>query len=311
MWRELFHFRGDDAARRVFASAPDDKYFRKFRSAITLADAFIQEFEDALDLVDAVPLYYGTLWLGMAVAYVTLGPLDLDGAGANHGLKCTVISPFSLYETTVVGKNPRGACSLINKAFGGDDLMQTRFTLLDLLRAVPQLDDDLVKVNSETSALAFKLSDTAITAFDGTKIGGHIVASQKVTDGYLKSKLVAYEYLSSNGLTVNEKDSRIGWIPTRYWREELEQVCLSPPGGLYFLPKIGGIVMPEFTIYLMVLYTISNLVRYYPDVWVQMNDDESDEHFVIRSFIHEAKKNVPRLVLNQLTKLTNLYRTER
>jgi hypothetical protein len=75
------------------------------------------------------------------------------------------------------------------------------------------------------------------------------------------------------------------------------------------LPKIKGFAVSEYAIYLAVLFVISHLARYYPDYWVPMQRDRTDEFFLIQDFLDVAEDKIPNLALNHLSRQTNVYRS--
>ena len=312
LWRELFHFAGHDAAREVIRS-PDGNVFERFRNAIKLADEFIAEYEEGGNLVDVVPLYYGSLWLGLAMAFCTLGPNDIGSASGHHGLKAANLDkwPFKLTEAFVEPLVQTGSCSIINRALGGDDICGIPFKLLDLLRAIPHLDNDLEKVESGTSAFRLAYDPTTLAVVhEGRTVEGCVFPRTpgKISSGWVNDHLAVSDYLMQSQFQILDVPSRrVRWTPAnRETFAELEQVLIDAPSGKYFLPKLRGKVVPEYVICLMVLYALSSLARYYPDVWVAMWEQQTHEIFILRSFVYHAQRTVPRLALNHLTKRTNV-----
>ena len=303
LWRQLLHFAGGDAARRAMSFSPEKNQVLRFRHAIELADTYIQEFEDANELIDAVPFYYGTYWLGMAVAYATL---DLNSAvTARHGLhRVATSSPFSLKESFIEAEGSSAVAATINEAFGGENIFGRRFSILELLQALPEMQDDLERMTDcKTTAIKVEYDGGGFGA-EGNIILARVSSTFDINEGYLTSRVAVSDYLKANGLSIiDEKAGTIKWEATR--PSEFEQLTINAPQGTFFLPKLHKQVIPEFLIYLMVLYQLSNLARYEPESWIPLFEEQSDEYFVIRSFMRVAKEKIPRLALNHLTRHTN------
>jgi hypothetical protein len=314
LWRELFHHAGYEAAAPLFEPLDED-LFREFRNAIKLADEFVADFEDAGETVDVVLLYYGALWLGIATAMVTLGRRAIEHTYPNHGLAANVdLWPFSLSEATVAVTDKMGALSLINAAFGGDELAGRPFKLMQLLQAIPYIAGDLEKVKADTSAFRFGF-DPTILAFvlgDRKVVGTFVGGPKSLTPGFLRDHVAASTYLLSRDLAVtNSEGHRIEWtLSGRSWDEEIDQVLVSAHGAKYFLPRIHGKALAEYTICLIILFALSRLARYNPNIWIRMRDSQTNEMFVLRSFVLYAQRAIPTLVLNHLTKRNHVLITE-
>jgi hypothetical protein len=314
LWRELLHFRGREAALRAIQQASDRTQMEHFRDAIELADEFWTNFEDTSETIDPIPLYYGALWLGMAVAYTGLPADRLTNLEPSHGLTLTT-APFPQpFLNSSVNVRNAGSFSLINEAFGGHQL-SGQIKISDLIAALPELIDDLPKVSRETGAVLFRprdrapLSDLEAQTFANNRSEGIIKAGFPLNLGSIVDNLAVGKYLQEHKLTYNSQYSIISWHGTRERFVEAAQLCIETPHGLFLLPTIRGRVISEFSIYLMCLYALSVLARYHPQLWLRTVDDDTDEHFVIRSFMLTAKTKIPSLVLNHLTRQTWVFST--
>jgi hypothetical protein len=147
-----------------------------------------------------------------------------------------------------------------------------------------------------------------------------IVTEDTISDGWLRDHIAVYTALRERDLAVVKGyDGRhIAW---RRWKEspetlygrddtaELRAAAIQFNGRHYFLPTIKRIAVSEYAIYLAVLYVIGQLARYYPDYWVPMQRERTEEFFLIQEFLDTAEDKIPNLALNHLSKQTNVYRS--
>jgi hypothetical protein len=314
LWRELLHFHGRDAALRAMQSATDRTQLEKFRDAIALADLFWENFEEAGETIDPVPLYYGALWLGMAVAFTSLPADRLVNLEPSHGLTLTTGVFPQPFLNSAINVRTSGAFSNINEAFGGEEI-SGRVAVSDLITAIPELLDDLSRVNRETKAMQFvpreraPLSDLEMQAFANNRSEGLIRAHFPLSVESLRDNAAVGQYLSSHGLALmSGRPGVFSWFGTRERFNEGMQICIDTPHGWFLLPTVRGKIISEFAVYLGCLYALSVFARYHPELWLRTVEDETDEHFVVRSFMLVAKVKIPELVLNHLTKRTWSFR---
>lgn len=313
LWRELVHFAGRDAADRAMQYAPDRTKFDDFRNAMKLADEFWLNFEDAEEVVDAVPLYYGAYWLGMACAYVSLARDRLASIEATHGLTFTMGKLPQPFLNSNVGISRAGVFARINEAFGGEPLGD-QLNVGALIAALPQLIDDLGKVNRKPEIIRAMPPDymghqLEAVQFPNMICVATIEAHFPVSVESLSAHAAVGSYLRSHNLMYDPTRKRAAWTGTRDRFDEVYQLCVETPAGTFLLSRIQGKVVSEFAIYVIVLYALSMFVRYSPNVWLRMIEDQTDEFFLIRSFILLAKKAVPQLALNHLTRQSWVFRT--
>jgi hypothetical protein len=313
LWRELLHFGGRVAATRAMQQAPDKSQYDHFRNAIKLADAYWINFEEADEEVDAVPLYYGALWLGMACSYASLSPDALTGIESKHGLTIKLgDEPYPLLSSTI-NVSHEGTFSRINAAFGGMDF-SGQVRVEELMSALPPLMDDLGKVGRSTTAIGVEppgwLGYSLEPNIYPDKISVVSVnATFPINAGSIRDHAAVGSYLATRDLTYDSVNKQARWTGRRERLDEIEQLSIRTPFGLFLLPTIRAHAFPEFSIYLMVLYALSILVRYNPHTWIPMLEDQTDEHFLIRSFLLAAKSQVPLLAINHLTRKSWVFGT--
>ncbi len=131
-----------------------------------------------------------------------------------------------------------------------------------------------------------------------------VSASFPLNTESIVARTAAGSYLADRGAAFDPDRLELRWRRLRKDSDEFKQVMVETPHGLFLLPKIKGFVVPEFALYLLVLYGLSSLVRYHPDVWFPMLEDQTDEYFVVRSFMLAAQRRLPSLVLNHLNRRT-------
>ncbi len=312
LWRELSRYGGTDAADRAFQLwRADDRYCTDFRAAIRLADAYFLAFEDAEESIDADMLYYGSMWLGYAVSYLSLGPAELREASTGHGIVVSVDSgknnPFLNTRLNIGAESQM--LGRVNKALGGDSLEGMAFSAADFLCAIPELDEHLREIDGHGTA-AVRLSPApgvAFTESEPISRNNFIVSvpgKKNITHGWMRDNVVAYPYLKSRGLDI-DRFGHLGWHRTRTVAEELSAVCVECPGPVYFLaPTISKRRVPELTVFLAILFALSRIVRYNPRFWLTIEENQTDEYFLIRQFVDLAVRKVPNLVINHLGKRT-------
>ncbi len=213
-----------------------------------------------------------------------------------------------------IGKRSE-AFSVITNAFGGDDLSGRSFEVIDFLQALPQLDGRLADVNGTSTAVEVTVIPLAMRKVEADyEIVASCTAIPNLSEGHLRDKIAVYPYLSSKNLAIVSDPADVGrnafsWRTARFASDELNAITVEMAGRRYMLPTVRGLKVPEFSMYLGVLFVLGYFARYYPDYWLDMIEKQSDEYFLIRDFIDTAADNVPHLVLNHLSRRTFLFRT--
>ncbi len=299
LWRDLFRYAGKDLSERLFLRPVADPDFHKsFTNALTLADDMIAAWENVDDpFAGLVLLYYGALWLGNAVALCSLNGSTLRRRKATHGLGFS-INPEEL-RPFLNGKIDFGSdeesFGTINSAMGGESLAGRTPSVADLLQALPEMGPSLTHLGLQSTAIELT-TRASLQDDDDQLVVSHaviagVVTDDSISDGWLRDHLAVFERLRERGITIaSGYDGRhIAWRRLRdpsnsYWlpdSAELRAVAIPFARRHYLLPKIKHVAVSEYAIYLAILYSLGRLARYYPDYWIAMQRDRTEEFFLI------------------------------
>lgn len=314
LWREIFRYGGADAADRVFLTpGADNRNVARFRRAVELADEYWIAYEESAEAIDAVPLYYGSLSLGNALSYATLGSARVAQRTKGHGL--SVDSNITTRHAVLNAKIHFGAANdafgMINESLGGDPLVGSSKSVLDLIRALPELSDRLDLFNCSSTAYEVNFTPGPRPAGAATGAAVDVVGSLRrpgggppLNMGYVRDTFAISSYLEANSLAIVSRDE-FKWAPTRPSRDEIANLAIRARGAWWLLPRLNGNLIPEYCLFLAVLYALSVFARYIPEYWLKMREDRSDEWFLIRDFMDIVEEKVPRLALNHFTRQTH------
>lgn len=310
LWRELNRYSGRDASERAFAkSRGDSKFEEPFRNAIRLADEYFSAYEDSSEVVDPVLLYYGAMWLGNAVIYVTLTRPQIEGRDERHGITPNIAdeenTPFLKARVNIQSRN--ATYNLTNMAFGGDDLSGNTFEVLDLLAAIPEMDEHLQQPIARNS-VALRITESPQDLKHWTSEKGTIevfLDPKKANEGYFRDNVAIYAYLAERN--VQFAGGTVTWERSRPGDEELRALTIFSNASRFLLPKLRGLVFSEPSLYIGVIHALSELARYHPEAWIKTIDKGGDEYFIIRQFMHLAESKLPLLALNQLSRAEFLF----
>ncbi len=315
IWKELFRHSGGEASDRVLRAAGTDlRNTEPFRNWIALSDEYWLAYEDASELIDSVPLYYGALSLGNAIAYATLGSAQMATRTRGHGLTLdfNLASNRVILDTVLNFNHSTEAFGLINEALGGDSLIGSNASVLELIRLLPELSDRLEHFGVASKAYEFTFTAARREIGGSATSDVDIIATirtgrvQRVSDGYIRDNFAIADYLSRSSLSI-ENDRAIKWSPRRAVVEEIGNISISALGTSWFLPKLRGFVVPEYSIYVAILHVFSVFARYVPEYWLKIRENLTDEWILIRDFIDIAEEKVPRLALDHFTRQTNEF----
>lgn len=324
LWHELFRFTGRDHSENLFKRLyTDDRYIRKFRNAINLADDMIQAWDDVNDdFTGAISMYYGSLWLGMAVAYSSLSGSVLENINPAHGISVRFefdkSRPFLDAFLTI--KNDNQDFALINKAFGGESLGQTEVRVRDVLAMIPEMKTFLLHVDVQSKAIEFKArsdSDGPENLIVKNTIESiYINTENAISVQWVRDNVAVSSYLMNAKLKEEHYDNGFFWDrnckndkPSRDSASELRAISLLHGGQRFFWPKIKKKVMSEYAAYLSVLFVIGHAARYFPDYWVAMQEEKTREYFLIREFLDIAQEKIPGIALNHLSQKNYIFLT--
>lgn len=190
----------------------------------------------------------------------------------------------------------------INKLVGRD------FSLLGMLQELPELQS-LLSQFGITSALR------------PGNVRAEIV--QTITDGKLTHESHCYDFFV-NAISANTKKSLLGAYVKRglklvedmgphlhlrfeFKLKEGESTTLKTPdivndlvGTKYFVLEPSTYIQEEVK-YLMILYSLGMLSRYYPDVWIKALRSNTLIREITDSLLSLIDRKLPNLVLDQLT----------
>ncbi|HKU67217.1 MAG TPA: YaaC family protein [Candidatus Baltobacteraceae bacterium] len=325
LWHELSRFAGRDAAEVLFREPhADAKFLKPFLNAVTLADDNVKAWEDVDDdFTAAVLLYYGTLWLGNAVAFTTLSGEQLSKREAAHGLEVAFEfrSSSPLLEARINTGRGTQAFGTINAAFGGASLSGQTFQVRDFLEAIPELRHSLPHARLRPRVIEAVWTgdvpgddylDEALRSFPNIEVDiqDHVPSGP----GWIRDNIAVGAYLiEQGGSDAIFVDNRITWDrasvngSVRSPEDELLATTIVHDGRRFFLPTIKQTAISEYAIYLAVMYAISVAARYSPDYWIEMQRERTVEYFLVREFLELAEDKVPMLALNHLRRTTFIF----
>lgn len=312
LWREVSRFSGGDAADRLMLHAgADSRNVDQFRRAVSLADEYWVAYEDSSETIDTVPLYYGALSLGNALAYATLSSARVAERTPGHGLSIDfdIRKKNSVLSTNVSFQQSTDAFGIINEALGGDTLNGKTFKILDLLQMIPEISDRLEHFGT-TTAYEVTFSPGPRKNADES-YAGDVIARVRSRHGasislsYVRDNLAIADYLQSANLQI-EGDS-LKWTTSRAALIEFDNIAIKARGSWWLLPKIGAKLVPEYCIYLAILHTLSVFARYVPNYWLKIQEEHGDEWVLLRDFISIAEETVPRLALNHFARSSHQF----
>jgi len=310
LWRELNRYSGRDASERVFGrSGGDTKFEEPFRNAIRLADEYFAAYDDSSDVVEPVLLYYGSMWLGNAVNYVTLTRGEIEEREERHGIVPVIRedqnNPFLQAKVNVKKKN--ATFNLTNVAFGGDDLTGRTFDVLDLLAAIPEMEQHLQQpAVGKSTAVRVTPSPQDFKHWASDKGTIEIFLERtKASEGYFRDHIAIDSYLAERKVRFGA--GTVSWERTRPGDDELRAVAISSGVSRFLLPKLQGLVFSEPSLYIGAIHALSELARYHPEAWIKTIEKRGDEYFLIRQFLHIAESKLPLLVLNHLSRAEFLF----
>ena len=327
LWRDLFRYAGKDLSERLFLRpAADPDFHKSFTNALTLADDMIAAWENVDDpFAGLVLLYYGALWLGNAVALCSLNGSVLRRRRATHGLGVSIApeEPRPFLNGKIDFGSDEESFGTINLAMGGGSLAGRTPSVADLLQALPEMGSSLKHLGLQCAAIELTARDSRQDESDVLVVSpamlAGVVTDDTISEGWLRDHLAVFDGLRERGLTVaagydgrhivwhrlrDPSDSR--WLPDS---AELRAVAIPFARRHYLLPKIKRVAVSEYAIYLAILYSLGHLARYYPDYWINMQRDRTEEFFLIEDFLDIAEDKVPNLILNHLSRHTNVYRS--
>lgn len=321
LWHEIFRLSGDGAATILFRQAPASPGYKKsFIHALTLADDFVQGFENVDDdFVGSVLLYYGAYWLGHAVALATLDSEALGAREGSHGLdvQFDFSNEFPILEAKIDPGKPLEGFGTINRALGGESLNGREMRTCDFVSAIPELRHSLPHLHLKSRAIQVisfvdggdEASETIERMSRTISLVLHV--EQTITKEWIRDHIAVASYLSDQGVSPDAAARQISWTraPSKHGfrsvEDELRAVTIEHDGARFFLPKIKQRIVSEYGAYLAVLFVICSAARYQPDYWIQMQESRSPEFFFLHEFLDLAEDKMPVLALNHLTRCTH------
>jgi len=281
---------------------------QQFRRAIKLADQYIIDFEDAPELVDCVPLYYGLLWLGQAAAFAALDSTALRSRTPGHGVH--VSFPRSdgrmFVDARLDFEKNSDSIPTVSAAFGGGLLAGLSVTVRDLIAMIPTIAEAASDFGIQTTAVKLDFYT------DPDRVAGtsywKLADVDDLSIAYLRDHISAWDYLDANGVTIDPGKCLISWKQPD-GKEPIEEILslylpAADEKGFYLAPKLKKAVIHPYAIVLVLAFVMSKLARYEPDFWVQISEDQTDEMLLIRKIIDYAKRECANDILNQLSRRT-------
>lgn len=306
VWRSLQRFSGLQQARKLFPTVSDDEV-KLFCGYIELADSFSAVAEDADPILDPLLLYYAGLWLSRALIAVQLGITVAASSVRTHGADP---KPAAAGELTMLGGCTKvfgsGAIPELIRALGGNVPAKTTFSLVDLLRALPEMDSALQDVlNQRTSALY---------VFDRRSEGGYETGEayiQMPTEVSLEeiTRLPIAAALAARGAQIGTyPPHNIIWRAESSSQDEMSCLFMHTADGFYAETRLNGFYVPELAVYVLLLHALSDFSRYHPREWLDVHANHNADHTLIREFYSIAERKLPALTLNELAGRNVFYR---
>ena len=324
--RELSRFRSSNIAHGAFerverVDCSGEGVLEHFDYCLKLAEAYYRQFRSSDEVVAALPLYYGSMWLVRAILSLYERPQDLGKGLKSHGMagKFLDIEDIDLDETSDaleeiikaarVQVQDAGRLTMLSQVLGRDDISGRSFDLATLLTCVPELadfqecrhpyvyprKDDFVEFDKERGLFTrcgfdYRLLDASGYVIDFDREVA-LAPVFRAKNAYVAGGQVHFDCAS----------------PGRF--DELHDLTLSTPKGPFLERRLAdGSYIPEMAVHLSIQHALSELVRYHAMTWLRMVDANTEECVLVRNFMEISSRKFPHLVLNELAWSTYDFR---
>lgn len=197
-------------------------------------------------------------------------------------------------------------------------------SLLDLFRCVPELQpviNDYLNELPLSFQISYNNSKKRIEARnkavleDATSKENQSVPKEKTTyiSLFPESEEITLEYLNGLNLPIKNIEEDRGLIDERifvgefthsaegYWQQYMDTYKSSHSGTSIIVPILNKISDP-ILIHLMILYSLSIIVRYLPDIWYEISSGELDHiGSLIEYYLSIVDKVIPLEMLKRIT----------
>lgn len=303
-WREVSRFSGVEALNFL---NPDD-----VRASVRLADELFLAYDEANTRVDATLLYYGCMWLALALVYAKTPTVQNVG----HGMGAVFGNGQRVLLDARIDMRGAGRIHLLSSALAGSSLADPKIPLIDVLRVIPELDSYLSEMGEGgTTSIPVRQhhEDFSGAKWVAQQRGHYLIQlglGKAVDLQFLQNESATLAALADRSATLVFGANQIGWAAKENDEEtELRTMFMVTSSGEFFMERLisSSLYVPELVAHLIILHALSTLARYYPKIWLRMVDDYTPEYHLIREFIDVCQSKFPILVLNELSEKSYVF----
>lgn len=320
MWQRLFQFTYKSQIlkffdeKKIIISDNKDDICETISNSLSQAKEYFELSENASLNVAPLLIYYGTINLVLGVTTLKYGEKLIVN---DHGMKPVI----SKTENIIIGNQK---IHFVNPETGGINVFLKKleagitlpglddWTLKELLLSIPEINQEAVNCYGHETNYCYALNQTVVENGIATKIffenrdQERIIRSLRTIPNFDKSYLYPQ---------IIEKDDTTYAILNRKYLSD--DISITASYGQKFL--IGGhlkgsnnIVLPQWANMYIVLFGLSSLCRYFPDVWNPfIKSDSSGEKLLIEKFLNVSRRILPNIMLSILLDKTIVFENKR
>ncbi len=200
------------------------------------------------------------------------------------------------------------------------ELLRDKFVTLDLLKTLPDLFYDLSHLAVEPKLCAGLIDlGTYVHIPDGRRESRRLVIRlDNISSAYREQFLRWYQSRNPTEATKDmarhpsyvfieiERDRQVS-DPQEQW--VLPYVTDALPGHTFFVMEPDSYLLEPVT-FLIVLFNLGMLARYYPDIWMKAIDENARTAHLLGSVLNVAWRKFPNLILDQLTSVKHHFHSQ-
>jgi len=175
--------------------------------------------------------------------------------------------------------------------------------IVDLLRAIPEMDDILRDtLNEGMSAVAVTVHPDVLALRAGHQL------TLKMEPA-LVNELPIATALKDRGAKLAPVEGRtLMWASEYDIEDERGTLLIRTPQGYVAEMRLDGSYIPELAVYVSVLYALSEFTRYYPRDWLDVYAEHGADLALIREFMPLAERKGRELALSELSETRMTFR---
>lgn len=328
--REISRFRSPSIAWESFdrfgkVSADEEGVFRDFEHFLRLAEAYYKQYRTSDEIVGALPLYYGSMWLSRAIIAQHYYADELGQGLKTHGMSTEFLDIEELDNESIadeievivggakVHARPGGRLTILSQALAGDDISGRTFGLGELLSCIPELSETnycrhpFVRPRTEDSYGFNKQTATFTTCGFDYWVPRPSVNPDVDCIDFDKDIALAPVFRARNAIITGQQVHLDCNTPGPF--DDLYDLTITTPEGMFLERRLrDGSYLPEMAVHLAIQHALSELVRYHPMTWLAMADANTEEFILVRNFMEISSRKFPHLVLNELAWTTYDFR---